>query len=205
MDIGALLGIANEANSLFGSLKGKLLRQPDEAAAKLAAVFDELTKIFQFIETETVSYLSIHLLLDGSNIVECRKTLLAMEGGQLMVKGDEARGHCHKIENIYQKHLKRWFHELLNGSNEEDQLRQLFDKLSDMDDIMTRGMKSACDWLQNEAFQTLNDIETGQFAAANMRIATARGLVLPSRRENNEALRALRGLQADFIAASGTV
>lgn len=204
MDIISLLGIANEANNLFQSVKGKLLCQSDEAAAKLASVFDELTKILQFIETETVSYLSIQLLADGSNIVECRKTLLAMEGGQLMVKGDEARGHCHKIGNIYKKYLKRWFHELLEQS-EEVQLRQLFDQLSNADDNMIRYLKSVCDWLQSEAHEILNQIEDGQFQSANAQITAARKSVLQDRRDINEALRMLRALQADFIAASGTV
>jgi hypothetical protein len=134
--------------------------------------------------------------------VECRGVLLAMEGGQLMVKGEEARGHCHKIENIYKKHLKRWFHEVLDP-NEEYQVRILFDNLSNMDDIMVQGLKSLCGWLQNEANETLNLIENERFDDANARIKSARAALLLPRRDISEALRQLRALQTDFIARSG--
>jgi energy-converting hydrogenase A subunit M len=204
IDIANLLKTAKDANDLFSSLKKKLLAQPDEAALKLATVFEELTKIFLFIEAETVNYLCLYVRPDLSNVVECRRVLLAMEGGQLAVKGDEARGHCHKIENIYKKHLKRWFHELLEAS-EAEELRRLFDLLSNMDNYMVRGMQSACEWLQEEACETLNLIEDGKFDDANARIAAARLLVLQPRRDISESLRQLRALQADLIAASGTV
>jgi len=204
IDIANLVTVAKESKDLFDNLKGKLLRQPDEAAVKLATVFDELTKIFLFIESETVNYLSLYVLPDRSNTVECRRLLLAMEGGQLRVKGDEARGHCHKIGNIYKKYLKRWFHELLDPW-EESQLQALFDRLNNMDDYMIKGMESTCDWLQNEANLTLDLIENGRFDDANMRVRDARQSALQPRRDLSESLRLLRGLQADFIAASGTV
>jgi hypothetical protein len=204
LNIANLLKVAKDASDLFNSLKDKLLHQPDEAAVKLAAVFDEVTKIFLFIDAETVSYLRLYVMPDRSNVVECRGVLLSMEGGQLMVKGEEARGHCHKIENIYKKHLKRWFHEILDP-NEEYQVHILFDNLSNMDDIMVQGLKSLCEWLQNEAYETLNLIEDGRFDDANARIKAARAALLQPRRDISEALRKLRALHTDFIARSGAV
>jgi hypothetical protein len=204
LTIGNLIKVAKDASDLFNNLKGKLLHQPDEAAVKLAEVFDEVTKIFLFIDAETVSYLRLYVMPDRSNVVECRGVLLAMEGGQLMVKGEEARGHCHKIENIYKKHLKRWFHEILDP-NEEYQVHILFDNLSNMDDIMVQGLKSLCGWLQNEANETLNLIENERFDDANARIKSARAALLQPRRDISEALRQLRALQTDFIARSGAV
>jgi hypothetical protein len=204
IDLANLFGIAKNANDLFHNLKGKLLQQPDEAAAKLAAVFDEVTKIFLFTEAEAVNYLQLHVLPDRSNVVECRGVLLAMEGGQLRVKGEEVRGHCHKIGNIYKKHLKRWFHEILDP-NEEYQVHMLFDNLSNMDDIMVQGLKSLCEWLQEEAYQTLNLIEDARIDDANAMIKAARAALLQPRREICEALRRLRALQAEFIAQSGAV
>jgi hypothetical protein len=204
ISIGNLLSAAKDASELFNGLKSKLLRQPDEAAIKLAAVFEEISKVFIFIEAETVNYLRLYISPDRTNIVECRGALLGLEAGLLAVKGDEARGHCHKIENIYKKYLKRWFHELLD-EHEEEQLRHLFDRLGNMDDYMVEGVKSVCDWLQSDAHAVLNLIDDAQFDDANARIKAARQSLLAPRRAVSEAVRQLRALQADFIAASGAV
>jgi len=204
IDIGNLLGVAKEASELFDRLKGKLLRQPDDAAIKLAVVFEEISKVFVFIEAEAVNYLRLYISPDRTNIVECRGVLLGIEAGVLAVKGDEARGHCHKIENVYKKYLRRWFHELLD-EHEEKELRSLFDRLGTMDNCMVHGVKSVCDWLQSDAHAVLNLIDDGHFEEANARIKEARQSLLPPRRAVSEAVRQLRALQADFIAASGTV
>jgi hypothetical protein len=152
IDIGDLLKIAKDAKSLFDGVKGKLLGQPDEAAQKLALVFEEINKIFLFIDAAMVNYLRLYIAPDRSNVVDCRSVLLGIEGGQLAIKGDEARGHCHKIQNIYNKFLQRWFNKLLNN-NEQAELSYLFHKLGNMDDYMVRGLKTVCDWLQNKALR----------------------------------------------------
>jgi transposase len=109
-DLTNLLSTAKDAGELISRLKGKLLRQPDGAARKMAEVLGELSKIFVFVEGEIVRFLSVYVLPDRGNIIDCRSTLLAVEGGLVAVQSDEARGHCHKIENIYNKHPQRWFH-----------------------------------------------------------------------------------------------
>jgi hypothetical protein len=203
-NIGDLLKIAKEAKSLFDGVKGKLLGQPDEAAQKLALVFEEISKIFLFIDAATVNYLRLYIAPDRSNVVDCRSVLLGIEGGQLAIKGDETRGHCHKIQNIYNRFLQRWFNELLNN-NEQAELSYLFHKLGNMDDYMVRGLKTVCDWLQNEAHDILNLIDDSRFDEANAKIKAARLQLLQPRREISEAVHGLRALQADFIEASGTV
>jgi hypothetical protein len=70
---------------------------------------------------------------------------------------------------------------------------------------MVQGLKSLCEWLQNEAYETLNLIEEGRFDDANARIKTARAALLQPRRDVSEALRQLRALQTGFIARSGAV
>ena len=66
-------------------------------------------------------------------------------------------------------------------------------------------MRSVCKWLQDEAHENLNLIDDARFDDVNARIKTARQVLLGPRREISEAVRQLRALQADFIAASGTV
>ena len=62
---------------------------------------------------------------------------------------------------------------LLN-QEEKNQVGMLFDKLSNMDDYMVLGMSSVCEWLQEEAHDTFNLIEDGNFGDANARIKSAR-------------------------------
>jgi len=203
-DLTNLLSAAKDAGDLLSRLKGKLLGQPDEAAGKLADVLEEMSKIFVFVDAEIVRFLAIFIVPDRSNLIECRAVLLSMEGGSLAIKGDEARGHCHKIENIYTKYLRRWFNEVLDPQESAD-LSFLFNRLNNSDDYMVTGLESLTAWLTQQAETTLDLIDNGQFEDANTVIRTARATVRQTRRDISGALRALRGLQADFIAASGTV
>src|SRR5437867_2574872 len=75
-DIRDLLGIPEKISNLVNMTRGALLGQPDEAAEKMAWVIDEISKIYAFIETETVNYLSLVFLADGANLVEGRRALL---------------------------------------------------------------------------------------------------------------------------------
>jgi hypothetical protein len=203
-DIKDLLDIPGKISALVNTTRGALLGQPDEAAEKMAWVLDEIAKIYVFIESETVNYLSLVFLADGTNLIQGRRALLALESGALEIKGHEARGHCHKIHNVYEKYLRRWFKEVLS-SQEADQMRQIFDLLGNMDDFMVGALQKVSAWLTSEAEATLNEVEAGNYPAANSRIRDARQQTLQVRRELTRALGQLRALQAEFIAASKTV
>ena len=203
-DISGLLSNTERLGTLLSSAKSKLLKQPDEAAAKLADVLDEVSKIFEFIETEMCNYLSIQFLPDMSNLRECRTALLALESESLEIRGNQARGHCHKIANLYDKYLNRWFSTLLEPKEYQD-LNQLFERLGTMDDYMVLGLDSATQWLTQEAHETLNLVDEGKLDAANDRVKSARKIALAVRQEMAKALSSLRALQAQFIAMSGAV
>lgn len=207
-DISGLLSNTELLGKLLSSVKSKLLKQPDEAAAKLADVLDEVSKIFEFIEAEMCNYLSIRFLPDMSNLRECHTALLALESKSLEIRGNQARGHCHKIANLYGKYLNRWFSTLLEPQEYQD-LNQLFERLGTMDDYMVQGLDSATQWLTQEAHETLNLVDElvdeGKLDAANDRVKSARKEALGVRQEMAKALSGLRALQAQFIATSGAV
>lgn len=98
IDINAISSTVNSLDNLYTRAKYKLLNNPTEASEKLAEVLDELSKILDFIEQETVRYLEIVFLPDNSNFSYCRSALLSLESGYVTIKGYEARGHCHKGE-----------------------------------------------------------------------------------------------------------
>src|SRR5947209_20586941 len=99
----SLAGLVDKLRVLE-AVKNKLMGQPELAADKLATVLEELSKIYIAIEAELVRYLS--LSFDPAQDVNAeRAVLLTLEGGQVQARMSEARGHCHKIANIYRAYL----------------------------------------------------------------------------------------------------
>lgn len=202
IDPGFILDLADKLG-VIQAVKGKLIRQPDAAADKLVLVLDELSKIYTAVETELVRYLSLSFD-PGENLAEERAALLSLEGGQLMARVAEARGHCHKIGNIYWKYLEPWFGRVLRG-DEQEMLKSVFMDLSNADVGMIRLLDELVDWLAPKATETLDLVDGAKFDEANQMVRAARKEVAPVRQTIAKAVAELRNLQADFIAAAGTV
>jgi hypothetical protein len=196
--------ILNLADKLgvIGTLKAKLLRQPQPAADKLVAVLGELSKIYGACDAELLRYLSLSFDPTG-NIADERAVLLTLEGGQLSLRANEARGHCQKIWNIYDHHLRRWFHEVL-APDEAAAMQELFQRLSYADSQMESAILELTRWLSREAEATLDLVDAGQLDEANRRIRAARKEVQGIREAIVRAMSELLKLQGEFIAVSGT-
>jgi hypothetical protein len=188
---------------IIQAVKGKLFRQPDPAAEKLAVVLQEISKVYLAIESEVVRYLSLDFDASGDLAAE-RAKLLTLEGGQLDLRVKEAVGHCHKISNIYRKYLDRWFHSVLSSS-EASEMHDLFSELSTADTTMMLVLHQLTQWLSGEATEALNLVDAGRLDEANGRVKAARKEILPARQAISKAMSDLIQLQADFIAASGKV
>lgn len=199
-----MLNTAKDLESLFGKAKDKLLNNPTEASAKLAEVLGELSLILEFVEKETVRYLEIIFLPDKSNFIPCRSVLLSLESGYVIIKGYEARGHCHKVMNIYEKYLDRWFSKVLDAQ-EAQQIKSLFGRMNTADGDMIEGIKEITRWLKDESEAILRLIDGDKLQEANERIKKARMDVQQTRRDIVEALAQLKLLQASFIVSSQTV
>lgn len=199
-----ILNTAKDLESLFGKVKDKLLNNPTEASAKLAEVLGELSLILEFVEKETVRYLEIIFLPDKSNFIPCRSALLSLESGYVTIKGYEARGHCHKIKNIYEKYLDRWFSKVL-GAQEAQDIKQLFNRMNSADGDMIDGIKEITHWLKDESEAILQMVDADQLDMANQQIKSARLAVQQTRRDIVEALAQLKLLQASFIVSSQTI
>jgi hypothetical protein len=202
IDFKFLVDLADKLG-VIQAIKSKLLRQPDPAADKLVIVLAELSKVYGVIEAELVRYLSLYFDAQ-QGFDEERTVLLSFEGGQLRMRVGEARGHCHKIWNIYQKYLERWFHDSLSPS-EASTMKHLFESLTYADSQMLYALNELTNWLSEESSQTLNLIDAGNLDEANARVKGARKEILPARQAISKAMSDLMQLQADFIAASGKV
>jgi hypothetical protein len=201
IDLMPIINLTKDLN-LIQQVRWKLVRQSEPAAEKLADVLDELAKMFSSLDDEIVRYLS--LSFNNETIVTGRSVLLGMEVGQSTVRMGEARGHCHKITNIYEKYLKRWFHDALD-QGESQQLDFLFNDLSAADSVMLRTMENVTRWLRDEAQQTLDMVDSDDLPGANQRIRAARLQVRDAREQLTEAMSSLRAMQAEFIAVARTV
>lgn len=188
---------------IIQAVKAKLLRQPDVAADMLVVVLGELTKIFTACEAELLRYLSLTFDKDG-NIAEERKALLTLEGGQIQARAWEAKGHCHKIWNIYQNYLDKWFHKVLS-KDEAEEMRRLFEGLSYADSQMELAIHELTQWLTAEAQTVLDLVDIGKYNEANTQIKQARKEILPTRQSISKAMNDLLALQSEFIAISKTV
>lgn len=199
-----ILSTAKDLEYIFGSVKNKLLNNPTEASAKLADVLGELSLILEIVEKETVLYLEIYFLDDKSNFIQCRSALLSLESGYLTIKGYEARGHCHKIANIYEKYLDRWFSKVLDA-NEAQQIGWLFERMNTADGDMIEGIKEITRWLKDESEAVFLLVDEKKLSEANEEINSARLPIQQTRRDIVEALTELKLLQASFIVSSQTV
>ena len=92
IDLTSIIKLAKDLN-LIQQVRGKLMRQNEPAAEKLAEVLDELAKMVSALDEEIVRYLS--LSFNDETVVAGRTVLLGMEAGQSMVRMGEAHGHCH--------------------------------------------------------------------------------------------------------------
>ena len=206
-DIARLIDLTDKLG-LIQAVKTKLMRQPDPAAEKLVTVLEELKKIYLVIESEFARYLSLEF--DPSiGFQEERAALLTLEGGQLETRMSEARGHCHKIANIYHKYLNPWFQKMVQdyilSQGEADMLLRIFEDLSVADNSIMYVLYSMAQWLTQESTDILNLVDAGNYEAANKRIKDARREVLRARRAVSRALSSMLELQADFIDMSGIV
>ena len=192
----------------FGAIdavRDALLKQPNLAAAKLAEVLDELAKTVTALDDELVRYLSLYFHTEES-IAHGRGVLLGMEVGQSAIRINEARGHCHKIKNIYDKYLNTWFDNVFQPNSPENvALIDAFGSLTTADDYIVEAMMEASNWLKVQAEKTLDAVDTKNLIGANTFIQQARREVKPARERLTETMSKLRAMQADFIYASGSV
>lgn len=190
---------------IFDKLKNKLIAQPDIAGKHLAEVLGELVKTFEAIDIELVNYLGIWF--DPTNPAQRateRRKLLEFTGDRVKVRMNQARGHCHKIANIYETYLDKWFKRVLNA-NEYYSMDSLFEKLGSSDDSLIYRINRLSDWLKNNANEILNLLDENNYALANEKIRKDRLEVDPQREKLAKIIDKMQKLQAKFVEITKTL
>jgi len=184
------------------AVKGKLIRQPDPAVTQLVMVFEELSKIYGVIQDELTTYFA--LFFDDSDPKQLAKewaTLTRLNAGEIRARLWAAEGRCAKIWNIYVRYLAPWFGEMLNPE-ESQQLREIFQEISEADSHMLEAIDAITAWLTEEARATADLVDNNNYADANARIASAIRQAQPIRKRIVAAMYRIRGLEDDFIEIS---
>jgi hypothetical protein len=190
---------------IIKAFKSKLVRQPDPALDQLTTVLDEISKIFIAMNSEITKYLSLWFdASDQESVQEERSLLVSMEDGQMKIEMSETRGHCAKITNIYDKYLNPWLRRILS-SDEQELVESIFKELRGFDSKMVDAIEKLAKWLTDNAAETLNLVDSGQYQEANEFIKNKRKEIQPVRILISERIHDLYRLQAEFISVSGAL
>lgn len=190
---------------IIKAFKSKLVSQSDPALDQLTTVLDEISKIFNAMNIEITKYLSLWFdASDQESVQKERSLLLSMEEGQMKLEMFETREHCAKITNIYDKYLNPWLRRILS-SDEQELVGRVFRELRGFDSKMVDAIEKLAKWLIDNAAETLDLVDSGQYQEANEFIKNKRKEIQPMRILISERIQDLYRLQAEFINVSGAL
>jgi hypothetical protein len=181
---------------LLKKVWAKLFGDPNTAAQQPAIALVEVRRTLGSLR-ETVLEIS-YLGVPGQDLADVRKALDRLESGQLFEEVIRAKGSCHKIGHIYDRHLQAWFKSLLDRGT-QDQLQTLFNELRNSDgwavDAMERVVNDAKPVAQK--IRVLFDEKKEAEAHATVR-AFSQGF-RPQLEKLSEAMSFMLSLEAEFI------
>lgn len=183
------------------AVKDKLVQERDPAVEKFIIALEEISKLYSATESELGRYLSVWLEKGEKNREE-RELLISLESGPLLLRWSSARGHCHKLMNIYDAHLYTWFARLLEPE-ELDQIGDLFQGFAEVEGGFLANLDALTRWLSDQATETLDLLDKGLVDEANTRIREARKAVHPFREQTNRAMQGMLEIQGELIKLLG--
>ena len=198
---------------LFDRLREKLIQQPDKAARHLAIVLAEISKIYEAITRELTKFSALDFAPyddDQRLDYEARQrrayevaALRDLEEEKVKGRINEARGHCAKIEFIHDRFLTGWFGNLTEA--EKDQVKRVFELLSEADGKMLIAAEEEAKWLGSQASDVLRCADRKDWMGADA-IVRDLGPYLASKRKAFNAIDAqLASLNAEFIRLSKAI
>jgi hypothetical protein len=209
LSIGKDLVSVLEKLGVIQAAKAKLVAQPDPALDKLVTALEEVSKIYDVLQSELKNFLSLYF--DPSATQEAaqsraheRAALIALEGGELAARMRRAKGHSSKIENIYTKYLTPWFTKVLTPK-EDSAMFEFFHFFHGIDLEMVARIEQVAEWLSKQAETIADLVDDSRFDEANQRIRALRRDLRPIRLDISNVMKILFELEAEFTLASGAV
>ncbi len=186
-----------DALKILEKVKAKLLNNPDAAAGKLSGVLNELAKSYQTLDDAMVSMAMLSFRSE-EEFKDALRDLLKLGGGRVRAEIAEARGHCAKIWNIYERDLHGWFSRVLNRE-ETSKLEELFERLHGFDTEFIWAIEQISDDLERIANELLQLVYQNKHAEAQEKVKTLAAELSEPRKALSEGMVRLWNLQAFFI------
>ena len=166
----------------------------------LAIVLDEISKLYQLIDSELTRYLSLSFD-DPQQAAADRAVLLSLDGGLIHARAMEARGHCEKIARLYFTRLRPWLQGQL-APDAFDRVERSFSALAASDADMSYAIHLLAQWLSEKASLTLDMIDAGDTAGARGTVKSARLDCQGMRQKVASTISTMRDIQAELLRLS---
>ncbi|TXI38934.1 MAG: hypothetical protein E6Q59_05765 [Nitrosomonas sp.] len=189
--------MADLAEVLKASMVQLASNPESDALDAMAIVLDEISKLYQLIDTEFTQYLSLSFD-DPDQKSYDRAVLLSLDGAQISARASMARGHCEKISRIYSKQLRPWFNARL-PQDAIDRVEHAFCILSASDMDMSYAIRQLADWLSQKASQTLDLLDSDDITNARLMVKNARLDCQRMRQKLASTISTMRDIQAELL------
>lgn len=183
------------ATVLRGAM-GRLIPDADMMDG-LAIVLDEISKLYQLIDSELTRYLSLSFD-DPQQAAADHAVLLSLDGGLIHARAMEARGHCEKIARLYFTRLRPW----LDGSLAPEafkRVEQSFQALAASDADMSYAIHTLAQWLSERGRATLDLLDAGDIDGARRSVKEARLDCQAMRQKLASTVSTMRDIQAELL------
>jgi hypothetical protein len=170
--------------------------EPDALDAT-AVVLDEISKLYQLIDTELTRYLSLSFD-DPQQTGRDRAVLVSLDGSHINARASEARGHCEKISRIYSNRLRPWFQAQL-APDALSRVEHAFAILAASDVDMSYAIDQLAKWLSQKASKTLDLVDSGDIIGARLLVKSARLDCQGLRQKLASTISSMRDIQAELL------
>jgi hypothetical protein len=205
IDVQLAVDCANALDTVVGvlaSLIGKLKANPDLAAQKLGQALDEVAKTLLVVDNAATQFLSLGI--DQGALAKNSALLLGIDGGSLSTEVERGRGHCHVIQEIYEKYLDKWFDRALDR-NEYASVKDAFERLGYADNNLFDALTKVASVLEAEAGVVLDLVVKGDEAIARNHVLSAMPALRPLRKMTSKIMQALYSMKSEFVDIAGAV
>jgi hypothetical protein len=199
VDVVSAVGAAKQLDESVGLLSkvvGRLKADPDAAALKLTEALDEIGKTYRAVDEGIAAYLGLAFAPQGTDLGS--RSVLGIQGGQLLAEVERGRGHCHRIGAIYRTFLDRWLSRALAPSDFQD-IQRVFVMLGQADGDLFGRLVDLARTLQSEADEVLDLILAGNIADAKARVRDDYTTLKPLRIQLGEGMTRLVALKNEFL------
>lgn len=190
----------DKAVGIIAKIVGKLKAQPDIAALKLGQALEEVAKTLQVVDGAASKYLSLGI--DEGALKKNGAQLLHIQSGNLAKEVKRGLGHCHRIWQIYEKYLNKWFSKALARA-EHKSMEKVFLELGNADDDLFKALGEVAKIMQREATAVLALVVKKETDKARAKVLESLPPLTLLQKTMAGTMTKLYGLKNDFADMAG--